>query len=418
MIGEVNKVTKVMTDDGEVEKMGFLLKKFPRLKHIPKLAGAFGAVGTLLSVAFSFVPTGDSAELEYMKKAFTEMNKKLDEITESLKESKSLIQEYSQKAAYIQSENDINKAYNKLEWIVSSFMNVTCTTEADCKTKKMKIMDNNKDKLDVRDDVEDILNGVLYDSIFSTSLLTLIAEKSECYIKKIQNFQSAVAALAIKGNSAAMLYDMVTKDGHDMTDDVRRFQKLMFDLEKKTEGTCSWYDSLSCTPCGCDSTGSYSTTCDNNGQCRCKTGYKGKRCLSRDCAIGQWSAWSDCECGPGKTKERTREITQSRYGAGKACEKTKETVDCNLVCKCWIGESGDYCQHKDCLMSEWGTWSACPKQILSPNCHGDEKRYAKQERYRSKTRERQNNGAVCPPNRQTKNCPSTKCKLQSIYIGP
>ncbi|KAK3106160.1 hypothetical protein FSP39_013995 [Pinctada imbricata] len=238
----------------------------------------------------------------------------------------------------------------------------------------------------------------------------VLMEKSKQSLQDIEKANIYNATINIDWSTSQLKVSIdCTKSGKAVQIDAIRM------TGRPVKGTCSWYDSLSCTPCGCDSTGSYSTTCSSDGQCRCKTGYKGKRCLSRDCVIGQWSAWSNCECGPGKTKERTRKITQSRYGAGKACEKTKETVDCNLVCQCGVGERGDYCEHKDCLMSNWGSWSDCPPQESKVFCNGKDKEYHLQFRYRSIIRNKQNNGAACPSNKQQKRCPKPKCKELRAY---
>ncbi|KAK3106195.1 hypothetical protein FSP39_014761 [Pinctada imbricata] len=173
--------------------------------------------------------------------------------------------------------------------------------------------------------------------------------------------------------------------------------------------TCSWYNSFSCTPCGCSSSGSSSTSCSADGQCKCKSGFRGKRCLSRDCTIGHWGAWSDCECGPGKTKTRERPIVQRRTGSGQQCGTTSESAACNVKCQCQQGEWGETCQHKNCLVSEWGSWGSCPIQVGKYDCEGDENKYATIERRRTVTRARQNSGNPCPNLKEEKLCKKPLC---------
>ena len=54
-------------------------------------------------------------------------------------------------------------------------------------------------------------------------------------------------------------------------------------------------DSLTttCLPCHCSEDGSFSTSCDEDGQCDCKMGVAGKKCDR--CEVGYWG-YSNTGC--------------------------------------------------------------------------------------------------------------------------
>jgi len=70
-----------------------------------------------------------------------------------------------------------------------------------------------------------------------------------------------------------------------------------------------------------------------------------------DCGLEDWDGWSSCsaECGGG-IMERIREVTTQPMHGGKPCDPTTQSVSCNE-------QSCD----EDCVLSEWGKWSACSK---------------------------------------------------------
>ncbi|KAK3106563.1 hypothetical protein FSP39_022637 [Pinctada imbricata] len=155
---------------------------------------------------------------------------------------------------------------------------------------------------------------------------------------------------------------------------------------------------------------SSSLHCSVDGKCTCKAGFRGQKCDTRDCVMSQWQGWSACACGPRRYKTRVRSIQQQQYGKGKACESARETAECNIPCVCGEGEWGDYCQHKDCLVTQWGEWDACPHQndqeiyicgFLPP------RKYV--HRRRNVRRRKENNGNVCPHLTERRACPLPQC---------
>merc|ERR1719487_413602 len=74
-----------------------------------------------------------------------------------------------------------------------------------------------------------------------------------------------------------------------------------------------------------------------------------------DCELQAWSGWSKCtaECGGG-VQQRLKEVKQAMKYDGKPCGATSESRACNQAS----------CE-KDCVLSDWTTWSKCSK-----DCNG------------------------------------------------
>jgi len=70
-----------------------------------------------------------------------------------------------------------------------------------------------------------------------------------------------------------------------------------------------------------------------------------------DCAVGDWSGWSDCttKCGGG-LKTRARPIVRDPMYKGEACGETEQVQGCNQ-------QSCDV----DCVLSDWTAWATCSK---------------------------------------------------------
>eukprot|EP00928_Gymnodinium_smaydae_P010951 TRINITY_DN14117_c0_g5_i1.p1 TRINITY_DN14117_c0_g5~~TRINITY_DN14117_c0_g5_i1.p1 ORF type:complete len:1558 (+),score=314.31 TRINITY_DN14117_c0_g5_i1:79-4752(+) len=72
-------------------------------------------------------------------------------------------------------------------------------------------------------------------------------------------------------------------------------------------------------------------------------------CPDRDCMLGAWEAWSQCDVASSQ-RFRSRKIETPSLGAGKACTgPLKETIPCPAVVI------------PDCELSTWSGWSKCDK---------------------------------------------------------
>ena len=76
-----------------------------------------------------------------------------------------------------------------------------------------------------------------------------------------------------------------------------------------------------------------------------------------------WSKWTDCRCGYADKKSRTRSVKTTAVAEGQTCLHTKETGTCTMVpCNCAKirpGHYGDRCEHRDCKLSQWSSWTKC-----------------------------------------------------------
>ena len=138
-------------------------------------------------------------------------------------------------------------------------------------------------------------------------------------------------------------------------------------------GSCSWYNTKACSPCNCYDAGSVNMNCDKDGKCSCKPGFKGKKCSDKDCVMSPWRWESTCQCGPGKTRKRSRYILSHPHGKGNPCGKETDIDDCNLKCQCKSYQSGDYCEHQNCVFGDWGAWKTVDPCQKPPICLTDQR---------------------------------------------
>ncbi|XP_076442794.1 protocadherin-16-like [Babylonia areolata] len=77
----------------------------------------------------------------------------------------------------------------------------------------------------------------------------------------------------------------------------------------------------------------------------------GNPCCYRDCILGPWAPWSDCQapCEQPGVKYRNRTVTQEPKCGGRRCQQETEQRDCTGSC-CPL----------DCVLGPWSAWSACP----------------------------------------------------------
>ena len=202
-------------------------------KAAGRLAGVFGAFGSLIAVILAFIPGGESAELKLMKKEFGKMSEKMDTIARSLEDTKNLIKIENQKAAFIQNELNIHHGYDRFETCLNSLNDVICNGLADCKRKKVAIAEGFISDLDVRKDVDAIYRGVTSDTAFGSSLLDLLKDESKCNIPKLNLLANKVVALISKGMMVAIFHDLLKQANYNVLDDSKRADKMFTIIENK-----------------------------------------------------------------------------------------------------------------------------------------------------------------------------------------
>ena len=120
----------------------------------------------------------------------------------------------------------MKKCLTKLE-------NVSCKGEKDCKRKKVLVAQAYITSMNVRHSTETILRGATTHSVFGTSLLFLMKEKSDCSIPEINFFSNKIVALVTKGIIVSIFHDMLTKPSYNYLDDTVSADKMLQSLEKK-----------------------------------------------------------------------------------------------------------------------------------------------------------------------------------------
>ena len=185
-------------------------------------------------------------------------------------------------------------------------------------------------------------------------------------------------------------------------------------------GSCSWYNTKACSPCNCYEDGSVNMKCDKDGRCTCKPGFYGKKCSDKDCVMSAWRWLSKCQCGPGKTRTRSRSILTHPLGNGKPCGGKTDTEHCNLKCQCKEYQFGDYCEHQNCVLGEWEAWETVylctePTELC---CHSrrplrDERLH--QRRYKPTIIERRGNGKYCGNPNDINICIELSCRVPTWW---
>ena len=203
-----------------------------------KIAGVFGVFGALFSITMAFIPGGDSPELAYMKSEFGKLSQKVDTVSRSLDDTKDLIKIATQKSAYVGHEQKIHYGYSQMEACLKKLENVTCSDLQDCKRKKVLIAEDFIASMDVRQNIDAILRGVVSDSAFGTSLLVLLQEDSNCNLPKINLFSNKIHGLIFKAISTSMFHDLLQKNDYNILDDTVVASKMFQSLEMQTT-SCS-----------------------------------------------------------------------------------------------------------------------------------------------------------------------------------
>ena len=170
-------------------------------------------------------------------------------------------------------------------------------------------------------------------------------------------------------------------------------------------------NSTVCTSCDCCLNGSVSFTCDPNGKCSCKGDYYGTKCNNRDGKVNNWMAWSTCPCGTTGSKSRNRTVQIHPKGDGNACPSLTETTHCTFVtcdCSSKPGFYGDRCENKDCVLTEWSSWTGvcdCTNYSCTNVDTCTESIPLTKQRSRSVKTDKEGNGRTCSNHRhETAGC--------------
>ena len=200
-----------------------------------KIAGVFGVFGALFSITMAFIPGGDSPELTLMKSEFGKLSQAVDTISRSLDDTKDLIKIANQKAAFVGHEQKIHYGYSQMEACLKKLENVSCSDLQDCKRKKILVAEDYIASMDVRQNIDAILRGVISDSAFGASLFALLQENSYCNLPKINLFSNKVHGLIFKAISASMFHDLLRKNEYNILDDTVVANRMFQSLERNRQ---------------------------------------------------------------------------------------------------------------------------------------------------------------------------------------
>eukprot|EP01012_Entosiphon_sulcatum_P049574 TRINITY_DN6820_c0_g1_i5.p1 TRINITY_DN6820_c0_g1~~TRINITY_DN6820_c0_g1_i5.p1 ORF type:complete len:1020 (+),score=28.13 TRINITY_DN6820_c0_g1_i5:698-3757(+) len=113
-----------------------------------------------------------------------------------------------------------------------------------------------------------------------------------------------------------------------------------------------------------------------------------------DCVLSEWSLWSGCTVAcAGGTSTRSRAVITAPANGGLACGPLEEIKTCNPQ-PCPV----------DCVVSDWGEWSACSK-----SCGGGERK-----RHRTVVTSPQYNGKSCPMLDEYDICNTDHCPVDCV----
>ena len=209
--------------------------RFLATRPIAKLAGFFGAMGGFFGIVLSFISSGDSAELTYMKTEFGQISQKIDRLATSIGEVKNMVKLSTQKAAFIDTEHNIKHGFSRMNECVRRLSSVNCSDETTCRNKKLEIAENYKTSMNVRSDVEKIVRGSISDGVFGTSLLVLVSDSSKCSIPEINKLTNGVVGLLVKGYITLVFYEMLTHREFNFSSIESLIQGDLNRMEKKRQ---------------------------------------------------------------------------------------------------------------------------------------------------------------------------------------
>jgi hypothetical protein len=104
--------------------------------------------------------------------------------------------------------------------------------------------------------------------------------------------------------------------------------------------------------------------------------------LQVDCAVGEWSGWSQCDSAIGR-QERTRFFVTPPSSDGRACPALDDAIDCMVAC----------------VLGEWAPWGEC-----SASCGG-----GRRTRQRAVEVPAKHGGANCRSTEEADACNTAAC---------
>ena len=206
-------------------------------KKTARFAGFFGVIGNVFGVILEFIsiPEGDSAEITLMKSEFRKISLQMDTIAKSVTDAKELIKVAAQQSTYLQYENDIHHGFSELNKCLKQLEDVECSGVKECKRKKALTAEGYIGSMNVRRSTSAIFRAVTSNSVFGTSFLTLLKEKTGCDIPEINLFVNKMATLFTEGMIVSIFYDLLKKYNYDHTTDVAQATDMLDTIEKSRQ---------------------------------------------------------------------------------------------------------------------------------------------------------------------------------------
>ena len=204
-------------------------------KKTARIAGMLGSMGAVFAIVMAFVPSGESAELTFMKSEFGKLFQRVDAVSRSVEDTKNLIKSSTQQAAYVRYEHNIHNAYTALQQCLQQLENVSCSNDTDCYRRKVSVAQDYISSLNVRQDMNAIFRGVTTDSAFGRSLLDLLSEESKCDVPRINNLANKIVSLVTKALKVSIFHDYWTKTGYNVLDETASIETMFRQMENKRQ---------------------------------------------------------------------------------------------------------------------------------------------------------------------------------------
>ena len=203
-----------------------------------RFAGFLGVAGAFMSIILEFTgdeKVQDSPELKLMKTEFGKLSEKIDIISKSVDDVKSLIKMQAHKRAYLHDELKINNGYDSFKVCINELQNVSCSGKEECRKLKVEIGMKYINALNVEQNARNIYRGTLNDGVFGSSLLSLLKERSKCDRPKLITFENRVSSLYVKGQIVALLHDLLKNKDYNYWEKINRTTEDLSDLGSKRQ---------------------------------------------------------------------------------------------------------------------------------------------------------------------------------------
>ena len=180
-----------------------------------KMASFLGPVGGIISFALLFAPKSESQELQYMKRKFSEVNRKLDQITSELDNVKDLITYENQRAVYVESASKIEYGYRQLLSFLDELQSTPCQNNESCRRIRTQIAKRFVEDFNVKEHLLKIVNGATKrTSPFGEPLLELVRKTFKCDVGKIDDLANGILRLSFKAQQVILAYEKLKGSNH------------------------------------------------------------------------------------------------------------------------------------------------------------------------------------------------------------